>query len=234
MFGLFISNIMIKLRALSEEMSLWEELWAYLEGKYFSVDLGQYRHLNLGSGSLITLRNVILGICGGIIIASIMMAYEKNKLGKFVRAVIKEQCLWPDKAMTLEQLGFQGDSAIKSNLRRNSSVLSKVVKCVEREAFQKDVSDMREAYIAQTGSEKGFVEPKFEMDLQNAHFYIPDEEHYAADIRYDNTGSGWRAFLLVIIVTTVIAVLVCFLLPDMLQMVDNMIDILKGDGNVLN
>ena len=62
MFGLFISNIMIKLRALSEEMSLWEELWAYLEGKYFSVDLGQYRHLNLGSGSLITLRNVIIGI----------------------------------------------------------------------------------------------------------------------------------------------------------------------------
>ncbi len=233
MFGLIIGNIMAKLRVLSEEMSLWEELWAYLEGKYFSVDLGQYQHLNLGSGSLITLRNVILGMCGGIIIASIMMAYEKNTLGKFVRKVIKEQCLWPDKAMTLEQLGFDQNYAIKSNLRRNT-VLSKVVKCVEREAFQKDVSDMREAYIAQTGSEKGFVEPKFEIDLQNAHFYIPDEEHYAADIRYDNAGSGWRAFLLVITITIVIAILVCFLLPDMLQMVDNMIDILKGDGNILN
>ncbi len=234
MIRLIFTNILMKMRTLSEEMSLWEELWAYLEGKYFSVDLGQYEHLNLGSGTLISLRNVILGICVGIIIASIMMAYEKNKMGKFVRAVIKEQCFWPDKAMTLEQLGFQGNSAVKSNLRRSSSVLSKVVKCVEREAFQKEVSEMREAYIAKNGSDKGFEEPVYKIDLYNAHFYIPDDEHYAADIRYDNQGSGWRAFLLVIIITTVIAILVCFLLPDMLQMVDNMIDILKGDGNVLN
>lgn len=234
MLRLIITNMMIKLRTLSEEMSLWEELWAYLEGKYFSVDLGQYEHINVGSGSLITLRNVILGMCAGIIIASIMMAYEKNKMGKFVRRVIKEQCLWPEQAMTLEQLGFEGNYAVKSNLRRPNSVLSKVVKCVEREAFQKEVSDMREAYIAKMGSDNGFEEPKFNLDLSSAHFYIPDEEHYAADIRYDNKGSGWRAFLLVIIVTTIIAVLVCFLLPDMLQMVDNMIDILKGDGNVLN
>ena len=234
MVRLIFSNMLIKLRTLSEEMSLWEELWAYLEGKYFSVDIGQYEHINMGSGSLITLRNVILGMCVGIIIASIMMAYEKNKIGKFVRQVIKEQCLWPDKAMTLEQLGFANNYAIKSNLRRNSSVLSKVVKCVEREAFQKEVSDMREAYIAKMGNDNGFVEPKFTLDTASAHFYIPDEEHYAADVRYDNNGSGWRAFLLVIIVTTIIAILVCFLLPDMLQMVDNMIDILKGDGNVVN
>ena len=224
----------LPVRQLSEEVSLWEELWAYLEGKYFSVDLGRYEHIQMGSGSLITIRNVILGICIGIIIASIMAAYDKNKLGKFVRAVIKAQCLWPDKAKTLDELGFDRDHFIKGNLKRNGGVLNKVVKCVERETFNKEVSDMREAYIAKTGSDKDFVPPKFEIDLNTAHFYIPDEEHYAADIRFDNRGSGWRAFLLVVIITTIIAVLVCFLLPDMLQMVDNMIDILKGDDNILH
>ena len=234
MFRLILTNIALKIRSLSGEMSLWEELWAYLEGKYFSVDLGQYENIHVGSGSLVTLRNIILGMCAGIIIASIMAAYDKNMLGKFVRKVIKEQCLWPDQAKTLEELGFDKSFSIKSNLRREGTVLNKVVKCVERETFQKDVSDMREAYITQTGSDSGFVEPKFELDLNTAHFYIPDEEHYAADVRFDNNGSGWRAFLLVIIVATITAILVCFLLPDMLQLVDNMITILKGDGNVLN
>lgn len=233
MFGRIINYFSLKIGTLKEEMSLWEELWAYLEGKYFSVDLGQYEHINVGSGSLITLRNIVLGMCAGIIIASIMAAYDKNKLGKFVRTVIKEQCLWPDKAKTLEELGFERDAIIKSNLRRGS-VLGKVVKCVEKEAFDRDVAAMREQYLVKNGNTEGFVAPKYVMDVNTAHFYIPDEEHYAADIRFDNKGSGWRAFLLVIIVTVVIAILVCFLLPDMIQLVDNMIDILKGDGNVVN
>lgn len=234
MLRLIITQWIVQIRRLSEEMTLWEELWAYLEGKYFSVDLGQYENINIGSGSLITLRNVVLGMCTGIIIASIMAAYDKNMLGKFVRRIIKEQCLWPEKAKTLEELGFDKNYAIKSNLKRSGGILNKIVKCVERESFDKDTSDMREAYILKTGSDHGFVEPKFEIDLNTAHFYIPDEEHYAADVRFDNKGSGWRAFLLVIIVTTIIAVLVCFLLPDMLQLVDNMITILKGESNVLN
>ena len=76
--------------------------------------------------------------------------------------------------------------------------------------------------------------PKYNIDFNTAHFYIPDDEHYAADIRYDNQGSGWRAMILVILVTVIIAVLVCFLLPDMMQLVDNMMDIIKEDKSVLN
>lgn len=233
MIGRYINHIIGGFKAWSGEMSLWEELWAYLEGKYFSVDLGRYEHINVGSGSLITLRNVILGICAGIIIASIMAAYDKNMLGKFVRKIIKEECFWPDKAKTLEELGFEKNYFIMSSLRRGNGILGKVVKCVEREEKEIEALHMRQEYIEATGSEKGFVQEKYEVDLNTAHFYIPDDEHYAADIRFDNKGSGWRAFLLVIIVTLIIAVLVCFLLPDMIQLVDNMIDILKGDGNVV-
>ena len=233
MIGQFFSKLFHIGGRLSEEMSLWEELWAYLKGKYFSVNLGEYEHISMGTGSLITLRNVILGICAGIIIASIIAAYDKNKLGKLVRKLIKEECLWPEKAKTLEELGFERNHGIRSNLKRGR-VLSKVVKCVEKEAFDKEVEALREAYIAEHGNDKRFEEPKFKIDIDTAHFYIPDDEHYAADLRFDHKGSGWRAFILVIIVTLIIAILVCFLLPDMIQLVDNMIDILKGDDNVLN
>ena len=54
-----------------------------------------------------------------------------------------------------------------------------------------------------------------------------------AETRYDNKGSGWRAFVLVCISAVLAAVAVCFLLPDMIQMVDNMIGILTQSDKIL-
>ncbi len=233
MFSRYFYGLLPQITMLSGEDSLWKELWDYINGKYLTVEMGRYQHLNMGTGTLVTARNIILGICIGIIIASIMISYEKNKKGKFVRKIIKEQCFWPDKAQTLAELGFEKNYSIKSDLRR-VSVLSKVVKCVEREAFEARIRELREAHISEKGNDKDFVMPKYNIDFNTAHFYIPDDEHYAADIRYDNQGSGWRAMILVILVTVIIAVLVCFLLPDMMQLVDNMMDIIKEDKSVVN
>lgn len=209
-----------------------EELWEYLEGKYFSVDMGRYEHISIGSGSLVTLQKVVLGICVGIIIAAAMACYDKNKLGAFVRAIVKEQALWPDKAMTVYDLGFARNSAVKASLR-SPNKLGKIVHCVEKEAYDAKVAEAREAYIAEHGNEEGFFMPQYRMDFDNDHFYIPDEEHYRAEVRFDNEGSGWRAFILVCIVAIVSAALICFLLPDMIQLVDNMIGILTENDKIL-
>ena len=216
----------------SGEPTLLEELWEYLEGKYFSVDMGRYEHISIGSGSLVTLQKVVLGICVGIIIAAAMACYDKNKLGAFVRAIVKEQALWPDKAMTVYDLGFARNSAVKASLR-SPNKLGKIVHCVEKEAYDAKVAEAREAYIAEHGNEEGFFMPQYRMDFDNDHFYIPDEEHYRAEVRFDNEGSGWRAFILVCIVAIVSAALICFLLPDMIQLVDNMIGILTENDKIL-
>ena len=216
----------------SGEPTLLEELWEYLEGKYFSVDMGRYEHISIGSGSLVTLQKVVLGICVGIIIAAAMACYDKNKLGAFVRAIVKEQALWPDKAMTVYDLGFARNSAVKASLR-SPNKLGKIVHCVEKEAYEAKVAEAREAYIAEHGNEEGFFMPQYRMDFDNDHFYSPDEEHYRAEVRFDNEGSGWRAFILVCIVAIVSAALICFLLPDMIQLVDNMIGILTENDKIL-
>lgn len=216
----------------SGEPTLLEELWEYLEGKYFSVDTGRYEHISIGSGSLVTLQKVVLGICVGIIIAAAMACYDKNKLGAFVRAIVKEQALWPDKAMTVYDLGFARNSAVKASLR-SPNKLGKIVHCVEKEAYDGKVAEAREAYIAEHGNEEGFFMPQYHMDFDNDHFYIPDEEHYRAEVRFDNEGSGWRAFILACIVAIVSAALICFLLPDMIQLVDNMIGILTENDKIL-
>ena len=94
----------IRLLSGGEEPSLLKELWEYLKGKYFSVDTGRYENLNIGSGSLITVQNIVLGIAGGIVVAAGMACYDRNRLGAFVRAIVREQCLWPEKAKTLSEL----------------------------------------------------------------------------------------------------------------------------------
>ena len=62
----------------SGEPSLLEELWEYFEGKYFSVDVGRYEYISIGSGSLVTLQKIVLGIAVGIIIAAAMTCYDKT------------------------------------------------------------------------------------------------------------------------------------------------------------
>ena len=210
----------------SGEPSLIEELWEYLEGKYFSVDTGRYEYISIGSGSLVTLQKVVLGICIGIIVAAAMACYDKNRLGAFVRTIVREQALWPDKAQTLYDLGFARNSAVKASLR-SPNKLGKIVRCVEKDAYDAQVAAAREAYVAEHGNDEGFFMPQYRLDFENDHFYIPDEEHYRAEVRYDNKGSSWRAFLLVLLVAGVCVALLLFLLPDMLQMVDNLIDILS-------
>lgn len=216
----------------SGEPTLFEELWEYLEGKYFSVDTGRYEHISIGSGSLVTLQKVVLGICIGIIIAAAMACYDKNRLGSFVRTIVKEQALWPEKAQTLYDLGFARNSAVKASLR-SPNKLGRVVRCVEKDAYDAQVATAREAYVAEHGNDEGFFMPQYRLNFDNDHFYIPDEEHYRAEVRFDNQGSGWRAFILVCIVAVVSAALICFLLPDMIQLVDNMIGILTENDKYL-
>ena len=216
----------------SGEPTLLEEIWEYLEGKYFSVDMGRYEHISIGSGSLITLQKVVLGICIGIVAAAAVACYDKNRLGAFVRAIVKEQALWPDKAKTLSELGFSGNRAVKLSLR-SSNKLGKVIRSVEKDAYEAQVAAAREAYVAEHGNEEGFFAPQYRVDVENDHFYIPDEDHYTAEVRFDNKGSGWRAFALVCIVAVIAAALICFLLPDLIQLVDNMIGILTENDKIL-
>lgn len=223
---------MMALMFLSSDQSFWSELWTAIKERYFTVDLGYYENIDINRSSFLSLQVIVIGIFIGIIASTVFIVYDKRKLGDFVRSVISQGCLSADKAKTLDELGYLKDIAVRGNIKR-AGVLSRVVKCVEREKFLADVEYMRQKYIESNGSEKGFREPEFKIDLETAHFYIPDEEHYKAELRFDQKGTGWRSILLVVVISVIAAILVCFLLPEMLQLVDNMIGIFKGGNNTL-
>ena len=213
------------------EPSLWEELWAYFRDTYFSAVDGRYQNLRFGSG-VVTMGGIILGLFVGVVIAAGIVCYDKNRLGAFVRAITREQCLWPEKAKTLHELGFARNGAVKHSLRSQNH-LGRIVRCVERDRYEAEVEAARAAHVEQNGSDEGFFMPPYRINFEEDHFYIPDEEHYRAEIRYDNKGSSWRAFLLVLVIAIVGAAFLFFLLPEMLQLVDNLLGVLsEGDKSL--
>ena len=202
------------------EPTLLEELWSYFAENYFNIYLGRYENLNLGSGSLITVHSVVLGIFGGIIAAAALAFYDRNVLGSFVRAIIREGCLSPEEAKPLWELGFAKNGAVKASLRSQTK-LGRVVHCVEKEAYDREVEERRAAYIAEHGDDKDFSAPAYRIDFENDRFYIPDEEHYRAEIRFENKGSGWFSFILVTVLCIIATFVTYIFLPDILQLLDN-------------
>ncbi len=217
------------------EPTLWDELRQFFENWYESLDTSRYEHLGFGTGKMVSIPIIVIGLCIGLVIAAFFAYYDKNRLGGFVRALVRADCLSADKAKTLAELGYAKakGAGIRSSLK-HGTVLGRVVHCVEREAYEADMEAARAAYIEKTGDEKGFDFPLFVMDFDTARFYIPDEEHYKAEVRFEEKGSGWRSLLLVVIVTVVCGSLLFFFLPELLQMLDNMIGMFKGGDHVVN
>lgn len=211
MFSLFTSHLL-----LSAQPSLWEELWEYIKDNWFTVDLGKYEHLSLGSGGIVTLRMVVLGLCIGFFVAAIASAFDRRKYGDFVRTLIREDCTSPEKAKTLDQLGYGRSMAIRSNLR-SGHILRKFVRCVGEQAYW-------EKQAASPSAEKA---PRYPMNFESDCFYIPKEDTYAAEVKFDKTGSGWRVFLLTFVLCILMAAAICFLIPEMLQLLDNFIGLVS-------
>ena len=211
--------------------SLIHELLSYLEEKYFTVSLGEYQNFSVGNTAGTTLRNVVVGLALGIIIASAMMAHTKQGVGRFVRTLIRNGCTDAEHAKTLLELGYFQNPSIRRELKRKVT-LGKLVRCVEEDAFYQSSSTEETAHNQSDNKPfwRRLIEKNgaFEIDFRTMRFYVPEELRYRAEIRFENRGSGWIAFILVTVLSVIAAGAVCFLLPDVLQLVDNMIGMIAG------
>ncbi len=122
-----------------EEPSFFEKLRKFFEkikNSFFTPDLGEYENLNIGYDDISYVRIMILSIFAGIIIASIMAIFNKRTLGGFVRKIIAEDCVNPENAKTLSELGYMKNSAVRGSLK-SGVTLKRVVRCVEEEEYYK-------------------------------------------------------------------------------------------------
>ena len=216
--------------AVAGEMTLAEELWNYFVEKYFSTDLPYLENFKIESNALFSLRWVIIGITIGIIIASISTVYNKRHIGDFVRRVLYQQCYDAESAKTLLELEYSGIPGIRSVIKTGGS-LTRWVRCAEEDEFYAELERQREAFNeAHKDDPKPpkFKEPEFKRDCSTMHFYIPEELKSKAEVKFDKSGAHWGLVFIVAVVSIIICMALCYILPDVLKYVDNFITVVKA------
>lgn len=184
--------------------SVFRELIDYFDETYFSVDLGEYRHFSVTTQTGSVVKNLILGIALGLIVAAVISCYVKTVHGGFVRRLLREDCTSAESAKSLSTLGYFHNITIRNQLYRGNSFGS----------------------LVQSVDAVG--EPaKTDRALSDARFYIPEELRYKAEVRYDAKGSGWLQLILTTILTLAAAVLLCRFLPQLLGLADVILGIFE-------
>ena len=226
-----------------EEPSLIKELYDYFVNKYFTPQYGEYNHIEIQNNSMISLPMILIAFFIGVNLAAIYAIFNKRVLGDFVRVLNYRDANTPETALTLEELGFHKNTAVRSSLK--GVTLRRVVRCVEEEEFKAAVEKKRAEFETSLSGNDGegnsdekkgifgakkpkFREAEFKLDLANAHFYIPENLRYTADIKFEKKGTDWMAFLAVLVLTGALVVGLIWIFPDILQLIDNFITMFAG------
>ncbi len=199
--------------------SLLRELLTYFEQRYFTVDARTYNNFSISNQTAQTIRNMIVAILIGVLLASLYVAYMRTVPGGFVRKLLTLEADSPEKAKTLRELGYFRSPMIRRELTRGTS-LRMVVRYHDPKMDQ-DAEGPREIDKKHTRTHK----TADKLDFLSARFYIPEELRYRADVRFDKAGSGWRLAIVTAIVAVVAAALICLFLPDILTLVDGIISL---------
>lgn len=228
----YIQNLIHLSNDASAQPSLIQELWEYLVEKYFTLDIAQYHNLGLdfGGSGVINMSWAIVALCLGMVLASVLAVYEKKGLGEFVRKLLHEDCYTPESAKTLYELGYRKNAAVRSALRTGS--LSKIVRCTQKQEWDAEMERKKQEYKASApAGSPPFKCPAYRINFETDTFYIPKDDSYAADVRYDKKGSGIISVLIVAGLSLLVAAFIIFILPDMLQMLDNFVGMMRPEAN---
>ena len=225
------------------ERSVIKELLDYFGEKYFSVQLGTFENFSVAPSLGITLRNIILALALGIIIAVCTTAYTRVNIGGFVRKLIAEGCLSEASAKNLSELGYFHSTGVRRALKKSTS-LGMVVRRAGDSTPTADASQNDgEMLVNEQADTADFAmendEDKLEsnktpaenathvakqgekIDFLTAKFYVPEDLRTRAEIRFNPKGSNWKSAILVSVITVVVAGALCVLAPELVQLADN-------------
>ena len=99
-----------------------------------------------------------------------------------------------------------------------------MVRCVEEEKFLAEQEQKRLAHEEKRKTDKSigrFRETAYTFDLENDHFYIPEDMKYMADIKFEKKGSTWLFPILFTVIMLVLYVVLLVNLPDMLEILND-------------
>ncbi len=176
--------------------------------------------------STISLAVIIWGLYAGMLIGGILSVYNKRYLGGVVRALLEGECLSPEHAKTLEELGLSSKWGLGRALQ-DGKVLRKCVAVANAEECRIPAKSQKKWTSSLRRFFTGSAEKKPQLDMNQARLYVPQEKKYHAQVRYAKKGSSPVFILVGGILLLAIAILATVFIPELLTMTDNMISAWK-------
>ena len=208
-----------------DKLSLWEELWQYFENIYIETDAVHFENLGFGTGTMVTVRNILFALFLGIIIASVAAIVDKRYQGELVRKLLREECVGEENAKTLYELGLVTKFSARNAVRRSVNI-RRVVKCREEMAYDAAIAQRREQ--GETGKE---LDIPYRIDVEADHFYIPEELKYTAEFKFEKKGTTWLWLAVIIPVCLVLFFGLLLLIPQILRWLNDMAGSMASAGN---
>ena len=191
--------------------------------QYFYNSSEVYEDLNMGTSSIFSVRLLIFGLCVGLALAGFAAVFNKRVLGGFVRKLLKDECLSPDSAKTVDELGYSTNLFVRLAVRKSTS-LRRVVKCREEQLFLEELEQKRTEYQNKRAEDRSlprFKETEYKIDIMNDRFYIPEEMKYMADIKFEQKGTSWLGAVIFVVIMAIVFVAAMIALPYILDLIND-------------
>ena len=155
-----------------------------------------------------SLEQVLLPMLAGIILAAAIVLCNKKIFGKIIRRLIDLRAFTPATAVTLSEAGIRETRMLRLVLREKSTFRKLVHTC--------------------PSSSDGDAEAAKHADLSSLRFYLPEENCDRAELQYDNNGASFLGVFLASVLFLAAMLFLLTVVPDLVQMVKNFIEIAKN------
>ena len=137
---------------------------------------------------------------GGVIIGAGISVYFKEVLGAFVRFLIKNGYNSAENAPRLEETKFAKNFFVKRAIKNGT-----YKRVMKTEAPDDDKLTEKEVIL-------------------KSRYYVPDDLVFQAENVFSKKGTNWFALILTVILFFIVAALSLFVVPDLIQMLNNFIN----------
>ena len=156
------------------------------------------------SNGSVTPELIIWALLIGFCIALAMALFSKRYMGKFVHTLLSQKIDAPEKAKTLEELGYKNNPFVRMAL-------------VGKSAYSGLIFEKSEEVIYKGDSVLPAVRRK--VDFDSARFYIPKLLFPRAQIRYEKKGTHVMALVVGVIAFFALAMLALYYMPQIKEWV---------------
>lgn len=137
------------------ELTLWEKIaeWyqnsflramlVYIKEEFFTVEFQAYENFSIDANAAKTIGSLIPALAIALVIAAIMTARVRVNHGRFVRRLLKNECLTPERAKSLLDLGLFRNASLRHELSRGTA-LRMVVRCIHANGADTGVGSYRD------------------------------------------------------------------------------------------